>query len=261
MQTIQWCLAWVILAACSQGRTNAAQAFDQTHSALGVVLSRFVKAGLVDYRGLKSDPADLKRYLDQVSEVSEQEYASWGAREQVAFLCNVYNASTLQLVIDAYPIRSIRDIGFLPHAAWRKEVVRVFGRTTSLEWIEHDQLRARFPEQPGVHFALVCAARGCPPLRSEPYIGKRLQAQLDEQARKFMADTTKNRVIAVRRTVQLSRIFKWYEEDFTRTGTGVLDYVQRFFPRDAQQDLSAGGFRIEYTDYDWSLNDQAPPRP
>ena len=131
----------------------------------------------------------------------------------------------------------------------------MLGQTFSLQALENDVIRAQYPKEPGVHFALVCAARGCPLLRGEPYQGHRLKEQFADQARQFLADTKKNRVVAVQRTVVLSKVFKWYEEDFIRASGSVLEYVKPYFPAEAQEELKAGKFRIEYSDYDWSLND------
>lgn len=233
----------------------SAAAFDRQHRLFALVLHRFAKDGLVDYGALKASPRDLNAYLDSIAEVDETEFKSWTADDQVAFLCNLYNAATLQLVIDNYPIKSLKDLGFLPYAAWRTPTVRFRGELMTLQTLEHEIIRAKFPTYPGIHFALVCAAKGCPVLRSEPYYGPRLQAQLDEQARQFLGDPTKNRVVAVRKTVILSKIFKWYEEDFVRNGGSVLGYVTKYFPPSDQEDLKAGGFKIDYLEYDWSLND------
>lgn len=252
-----WAVAGLLCLAVP-GRTAAAP-FDRDYRLYASVLAHHVKGGLVNYAALKADPRDLTAFLDQVAGLTEKEFDGWGANEQVAFLCNVYNATTLQLILENYPLKSIKEIGFLPHAAWRKGSVRLFGRILSLGGLENDLLRAKYPEQPGVHFILVCAARGCPPLRGEPYSGRRLQEQVDEQARAFFADTAKNRVVGVRRTVYLSPIFKWYEADFRRNGAAILDYAERYLPPEAAAELKTGGFRIEYTDYDWGLNDSAAP--
>jgi hypothetical protein len=230
-------------------------AFDRQHRLYALVLDRFVKQGMVDYAALKASPRDLNAYLDSLAEVPEAEFKSWTLDDQVAFLCNLYNAATLQLVIDNYPLKSLKDIGFLPYAAWRTPTVRFQGKLITLQSLEHEIIRAKYPTYPGIHFALVCAAKACPTLRSEPYLGPRLKAQLDEQAREFLADTTKNRVVAVRRTIFLSKIFQWYEEDFVLNGGSVLGYVNRYLPPSDQEDIKAGGFKIEYLDYDWSLND------
>ena len=250
-------LAFLLISGIGSVQALAAP-FDRGHRVFAMVLDRFVKKGLVNYGGLKAYPRDLNLYLEAVDELSEEEFKSWDENDRLALLINLYNATTLQVIIEAYPVKSIKDIGILPQAAWRKESVRLHHSATSLQALENTLIRAKYPKQPGVHFALVCAARGCPPLRGKPYVGARLQEQFDDQARTFLADTEKNHVVAVRRVVVVSKIFKWYEEDFTRDGNSVLGTIEKFFPAEARDELKVGGFRLEYSDYDWSLNDSGP---
>ena len=132
-------------------------------------------------------------------------------------------------------------------------MVRLFGRTVTLNNLEHDIIRKDYPD-PRIRFALVCAARGCPPLRDEVYVADHLEEQLDDQARQFLATPTKNRVDASARTVYLSPIFKWYGADFEKKHGSVLSALQPYWPKENGSALAQGGFRIRYTDYDWSLN-------
>ena len=133
--------------------------------------------------------------------------------------------------------------------------------------IEHDILRKEFDE-PRIHMALVCAALGCPPLRNEPYQGSRLNEQLEDQTHRFLTDASKFRIDWEKRRVLLSAIFKWYGQDFrsfyaghaalTRHSldtAGVLDFVRRHLPPDQQEFLESGHYKIDYLDYDWSLNE------
>jgi hypothetical protein len=105
-----------------------------------------------------------------------------------------------------------------------------------------------------MHFGLVCASLSCPPLRAEPYVAERLGIQLDDQARKFVANASQNFVDVKTRTLYLSKIFKWYEKDFTRKGT-MLDFVLPYLPADAADEVKKGGFKFAYKEYNWSLND------
>jgi hypothetical protein len=171
----------------------------------------------------------------------------------MAFLINAYNAYTLQLIIDHHPVKSIKDIGSFFKGPWDQPVVRLFGRTLTLNNLEHDIIRVDYQE-PRIHFALVCAARGCPPLRNEAYLADRLEEQLDDQVRRFLATPDKNRVDASRRTVYLSPIFKWYGADFEKQHGSVLAALQPYWPKASASVLAQGGFKIRYTDYDWSLN-------
>lgn len=221
------------------------------------MLKKHVRDGLVDYAALKAAPAPLDAYLAALAAVLEAEFKIWSEPQRLALLINLYNAATLRLILDHYPLKSIRSIGLMPGAAWKKEGVAFFGKKISLDHIEHGIIRKDYPDA-RAHFALVCAARGCPPLRSEPFVADRLAAQLDDQGRIFLGDTAKNRVEAATRTVHLSAIFKWFSGDFVAASGTVLKFVTPFFPEPARAALAAGGdFKIAFTAYDWSLNEQA----
>ncbi|MGH7819703.1 MAG: DUF547 domain-containing protein, partial [Candidatus Binatia bacterium] len=197
-------VAWLAIAAAALAREAP---FDRAHSTYAAVLARFVRDGLVDYAGLRASPGDLDRYLDSAAGVGEADFRRWPRAERIAFLVNLYNAQTLRLVLDHYPVDGIRDIGGWFRGPWRQPVVRLFGRTISLDDVEHGILRKEYDE-PRIHFALVCAALGCPPLRAEPYVGERLDAQLDDQGRRFLAERAKNRFDAAEGVLHLSPIFK-----------------------------------------------------
>lgn len=220
-------------------------------AALSKLLAARVREGRVDYAGLKRDPAALDAWLAEAAKVREADFKRASREERLAFLINLYNAATLRLILDHYPIASIRKIGpaWDTGRAWKLPVVEVFGKRVSLDELEHKMIRPVFAE-PRVHFALVCAAKGCPPLRSEVYDGKRLSAQLDGQAAAFLSQKAKNRAGQTEKTAYLSPIFKWYMEDFGGSKKSVLTYVKTWLPVKA-------GWRLVWTEYDWSLNDRA----
>jgi hypothetical protein len=233
----------------------AAESFDQTHAAYARVLDQFVSDSRVDYAGLKADPADLDQYLQSIAAIPSSEFETWTEEEQLALFLNLYNAQTMKLIIEEYPLKSIRDIGVLPLAAWRIHNVRFGGNIMTLSYLENKVIRVDYDE-PRIHFALVCAANGCPPLRPEPYVAARLDAQLQEQTLMFMAESEKNRFDAETRTLWLSPIFKWYKEDFTNPAGSLEKYVEPFLPDASAEALQAAGkVRVKYSDYDWSLND------
>jgi hypothetical protein len=242
-------LLW--LAVCGQ-----AADFDQSHALFGKVLAQSNQGGLVDYAGLKAAPRELKSYLDQLGSVSKADFQKWNLSQQIAFLINLYNASALKLVVDNYPVSSIKTIGGAKGPG-EQPVAKLFGGKVTLNKIEHDMLRANYPE-PRIHFALSCAALGCPALRGEPYTADKLDAQLAEQARIFLSNPSKNRVDLQQQTLFLSPIFKWYAGDFQRNSNSVQRYVSQFFPRPVQEELRKGEFKIEYTEYNWGLNDSNP---
>ena len=234
--------------------TGNAGPYDQSHEALDAILKARVSAGLVDYAGLKTERAPLDAYLAEAGAVPMATFQRWSKDEQLAFLINVYNGATLQLIIDGYPVDSIKSLGSLLKSPWAKESVLLFGKKISLDTLEHKIIRKNYTE-PRIHFALVCAAMGCPTLRNEAYQGARLEEQLDAQAKAFLSTQGKNRVDAEEKVVWLSPIFKWYGEDFQTDGGAVLKYVTPYLGMSSLE-----GYKIEYTDYDWSLNEQGASR-
>lgn len=256
-------LALLIMAAIAD-----AVEFDHTHAGYDALLKRFVADGRVDYNGFKTDMAALDHYLDGSAGISEATFNTWTDSEQLAFLINRYNAATLKLIIDHYPLKSIKDIGNFFNGPWDQPVVGLFGKTITLDNLEHDIIRKHYGE-PRIHLALVCAAKGCPPLRSEAYVADKLDAQLDDQSRRFLASPAGLRIDRGRKAVYFSSIFKWYGEDFIdrfspATGFSGLDKTERAVANFCSGYLSAangdylksGGYSAKYLDYDWSLNEK-----
>jgi hypothetical protein len=230
----------------------APAAFD--HSAFDALLRAHVAQGSVDYDAFQKSPA-FAAYLEALARADP---AALPEPERLAFWINAYNAYTIQLVNAHGERESIRNINKtlgLGKGPWKEEMVRAAGRTLSLDQVEHEIIRKQFRE-PRIHFALVCAARGCPPLRTEAYTGARLAAQLDDQARAFLARSPeKNRVDVAARTARLSPILDWYRDDFGGSQAAVGRYVAAFLPEGpARRLLESGDFALEYTAYDWSLN-------
>lgn len=241
-----------------------------------VLKQRVNERGMVDYRGLKRSPEQLESFLDAIAAIKRADYETWSRDEQIAFWLNAYNGITLKAIIDHYPIEpsfwtsrfypenSIRQIdGVWDELAWE-----VMGRKMTLDEIEHGVLRKDFDE-PRIHMALVCAAMGCPPLRNEPYVGKRLDAQLNDQTQRFLSNPTKFRIDRKAEEVRLSPIFKWFGEDFisrhpprgrfdehSRAEGAVLMFLTQHLEEGDARWLLRNEFDIEYLDYDWSLNEQ-----
>lgn len=237
-----------LLIACSEAVTSTpAVAFDHGHAELDAAMKQYVVNGMVDYAGLKANRSGLDAYIEKTGAVSESDFNGWSEDQQLAFLINVYNAETIQLVLDNYPLKSIRDIGnFISTAQDKKEVV-LFGKKTTLNYVEHDLLRANYSE-PRIHFSIVCAAVSCPELRSEAFVADRLEAQLADQALTFLGDKSKNEFKGG--TLYLSKIFDWFEGDFTGGGKSLQDYVNPWFGDDVSK------AKVKFNDYDWSLNKQ-----
>jgi hypothetical protein len=250
-------LGLFILALLVPGPLGFAAQFDQSHEPFGKVLKQYVKDGLVSYSALKAHRQELDDYLDQLSAVPEATFKQWTEQQQLAFLINAYNAFTLRLIIDHYPVKSIKDIGSVASGPWSQPVVRLFGTTTTLDYLEHKMLRKNYVE-PRIHFAIVCAAKSCPPLRSEAYAAIRLDNQLDDQTRRFLATPSKNHADATEKILSLSPIFKWYRGDFEKTSGSVTQFLKPYWPEATRRELEKDTFKIRYLNYDWSLNDQLP---
>jgi len=224
------------------------------HSALDTLLKKHVDAnGWVDYAGIKADVRTLDEYLAAVETAPLDEL---GRSERLAFLLNAYNAFTIKLIVEHYPIDSIRDIP----DAWDLVRWKAGGHTWSLDQIEHEQIRPAFVE-PRIHFALVCAAVSCPPLRSEAFAAERLEEQLETQtafvhnhASWFKFEKRKNRV-------GLTKLYQWYDGDFAQVSGSVLKYAGDF-NADLKAQLDKGREPgIDWLPYDWSLNDKSNAAP
>ncbi len=191
----------------------------------------------------------LDQYLEKLSVVDPE---SLPRSEQFAFYVNAYNAWTIKLILSRYPdVDSIKDLGSFFSSPWKKKLARIHGELLTLDQIEHEILRKRFND-PRVHFAINCASMGCPPLRKEPFTGRQLDMQLDRAARDFINDTRFNRLDG--NTLWVSKIFRWFSEDF---GDDVIGYVAKY-ARGPLRDRLMGDrkkIKVRYLDYDWSLND------
>ena len=220
------------------------------HSAFDRLLKKHVApGGWVDYQGLSGDAAALDRYIGALALAPASEM---GRDERLALLINAYNAFTLRLILDYYPLKSIKDIP--SGKRWEAKRWRIGPHTLSLNQIEHERIRPNFKE-PRIHFALVCAAVGCPPLRNEVYVADRLEAQLDSQSRYVHHHDRWLRFDPQRREdVYLTRLYKWYGGDFEQAGGSVQDFAARYAPA-LRRVLDDGGRpRTHWLDYDWSLN-------
>lgn len=242
----------------AMAQTPTATAVD--HGPWSAMLGSYVTDGMVDYDAFKRDPR-FAAYLRSLERVNP---SALPQPERLAFWINMYNAFTIELINSRNERRSIRNInkvlGIPTRSPWAEPLISIRGRTLTLDDVEHTIIRKEFND-PRIHVALVCAAMGCPPLRSEAFIAERLDAQLDDQARRFLAQRGKNRVDVAARTVHGSPIFTWYREDFGNTLAGVGAFWARYVTDSAAQALlRSGEFRWVDTDYDWSLNLRQPIR-
>ncbi|MEP2775428.1 MAG: DUF547 domain-containing protein [Luteolibacter sp.] len=229
--------------------TSLLAAFDHTHAKFTDVLKANVKGENVDYAALHKDPDKLGSYLVDLAAVDQSEYAEWSDDQKMAYLINLYNAATLKLIVDEYPVKSIRDI----NSPWKQNRVKLFGKYVSLDHIEHEMLRKDFSD-PRIHFGVNCASIGCPALRAEAFTAAKLDAQLNQQARNFLRDSSKNRVDQKSGTLYLSSIFDWFKGDFVGKSGSVEKFIAPYLPDSDRKAVESGKFKVKYTDYNWSLN-------
>lgn len=225
------------------------------------MLKEYVSDGTVDYgRWQKEAVGELQQWLNDVRQVDIEGLEAAAA---IAFFINLYNALTIQQVLQKYPIDSIRPkVLGIPNwpsflAFFKKEIYTLGDtpkawhgrRALSLDSIEHDILRERYRE-PRIHFALVCASTGCPLIRGNAYVPEKLDMQLEEDARRFINNPDKVKYDASSKILYCSKIFKWYESDFLTQAASVPSYIQKY-TTNPNFDVNPD---IEYLPYDWSLN-------
>jgi hypothetical protein len=233
-----------------------------------VQLSPNKKQTRVDYGLLFKQPEQLNQYLAQLSLVKKSEYQLWTGDEQLSFLINAYNGFTLQLITQNYgkfqngKADSIKDLGSFFSSPWKQSFFTLLDEKRSLDDVEHKMIRVWF-EHPRIHAAVVCAAVSCPPLRNQAFVADKLDQQLDDQMRQFLADNERNTIDISDNRVRLSSIFKWYSEDFEKgqQGFNSLKDLIKVYQVDMADDpqqliwLEKQEFKIRYLDYDWRLND------
>jgi len=256
----------VLMGALVLATSGQAAGFD--HSNWGKLLQEHVRvlangqASQVDYGGLLAKKDVLNGYLETLSAVKREAFDAWPTDEQLAFLINAYNSWTVELILTRYPdLESIKDLGSFFQSPWKKRFIPLLGKTRSLDDIEHELIRGsgRYND-PRIHFAVNCASIGCPALRAEPYLGSDLQHQLTEAARLFLKDRSRNRLDGG--VLQVSPIFKWYREDFTKGWQGIKSLEQFLadhgealaLTKEQAAAVRTGEIGIEFLDYDWRLN-------
>ena len=247
-----------------------AEPFDHEHATWNLLVKNNVHwnlnrtASLVNYAGFQKTHDFLKRYLFSLSAVTRTEFDTFRREQQLAFLINAYNAFTVELILTEYPeVTSIKELGSLFSSPWKRKFFLLLGESQNLDGIEHELIRGsgRYDE-PLIHFAVNCASIGCPALLDEAFVAEKLDQQLLESTERFLSDRSRNRFDARTGTLEISSIFDWYAEDFSKGWRGY-DSLPDFFRTHADwitddaesvEKLREAALRIEFLDYDWSLN-------
>ncbi len=225
---------------------GTAPSFDHSH--YDAVLKAHVKNGRVDYNAVGSDE-NFKFYIAALQNANPNALAT--REEKLAFWINAYNAITINFITKNPTIKSIRDIK--PNV-WKEQTFSIGGKPYTLDEIEHQIIIGELNEV-RAHFVLVCAAKSCPPLRNQAYTPSKVLKQIDEQAKAFLNNPQRNRFDAETKTIYLAKIFEWYKDDFTRVSGSVQKFIAPYLTKESDKALlMQSEVRIEYLDYDWSLN-------
>jgi len=197
-------------------------------------------AGRVDYKAFLEDKSKLQDYLDHLA--SNPVQSKWSYTDKLSYWINAYNAYTVKLILDNYPLESITDLD--DGKVWDRQWIKLGQKTYSLNDVENSIIRPQFQE-PRIHFAVNCAAASCPPLHNRAFVASKLDQQLERMTRAFINDPAYNKLQPD--AVQVSKIFDWYGSDFGDL-TGFLNEYSTVDIKD--------GADVDFRPYDWSLNEQ-----
>ena len=212
-----------------------------SHEIWDQLLGKYVSAsGKVNYKGLLQEKSKLEEYLNLLSANTPQ--PAWKREKVMAWWINVYNAFTIKLILEHYPVKSIKDID----KPWDTPFIKLGGKTYTLNQVEHEMLRARYKD-PRIHFAVNCASFSCPSLPTQAFTEANLNQMLEKYTRAFINDSRHNSLSSQK--AEVSSLFDWYKEDFTKQGT-VIDFINKY----TQTKLDASA-KITYKTYNWSLNE------
>ncbi len=231
-------LLFLILAVAFQSQAQT-ETFDY-------LLKKYVSEdGFIDYPAMKEDKTKLDSYIDYLTKTNPE--SSWSDEKKKAFWINAYNAYTLKLILDNYPLKSIMKINKKGKTAWKIPFAIVGGETYTLDHIEHEILRKTLFD-PRIHVGINCASGSCPKLANFAFTEANVNDELERLMKVFINDTTRNQLSL--KKVQISSIFNWFQQDFTKEGS-VVDYVNKY----AETPVNPKA-KISYLTYDWGLNEK-----
>lgn len=223
---------------------DTVQTFD--HSAFGQLLLEYLDDGWVDYKRLKKTPFLLYRYIAKLKNLERVDFEKFSKKEKQAIYINAYNAFTIKAILDHYPVESIKKIP----GVWKKLKFNIAGKIYTLDEIEHSILRPVYKD-PRVHFALVCAAQGCPRLNTKIFTAEDMDEMLDAAGENFLNDTTRNSLDKEKNVLYLSSIFKWFKKDFG----DIIEFISKYMNEEDIAYIRANNPKIKYQ-YNWKLNEK-----
>ncbi len=213
---------------------------DFNHASWTNLLQKHVSPqGNVNYKGFIKDKENLEAYLSSLSKNTPQ--TSWTKAGKLAYWINAYNAFTVKLIIDKYPVKSIKDI----NSPWDYRFIKLDDKIYTLNDIEHKILRKM--GEPCIHFAIVCASVSCPKLQNTAFESSKIEEQLSNATKEFLADPARNNLSS--NNIKISKIFKWFSSDFKQNGS-LIDFLNKYSEITISQNA-----KKRYKDYDWNLNE------
>lgn len=231
----------------------SASSDDDPDSIFDGVLSRHVsRDGFVNYKGLNEDKGFV-RYIEYLSNTDPETLPS--EKHRLTFWINAYNAFVIKGVLEEYPIKSVCDVGWIPHSFFIRKKFETRHGNITLRAIENEKIRKPFKE-PRIHFAINCASMSCPRLLTEAYRAEKLEQQLETQAKFFINNKSKNYLDRENGILYLSSIFKWFEGDFIKNAGKIEEYIAKYLNADDAEFIRNNKVTIKYLDYDWSINEQ-----
>ncbi|WP_439128133.1 DUF547 domain-containing protein [Polaribacter sp.] len=203
------------------------------------------KKGNVDYKSFKDDASKIDTYLSYLQKTNPDN--SWSENKQKAFWINAYNAYTIKLILENYPLKSIMDIKKDGKTAWKIPFAKVGGKTYTLDHIEHEILRKNLFD-PRIHVGVNCASGSCPKLSNKAFTEENIDKQLELLMKDFINDASRNKITG--KKVQISEIFNWFKGDFTKNGS-LINYLNKYSTTAIKSNA-----KVNYLKYDWSLNNK-----
>lgn len=223
----------------------------QLHRPFEIILQLYVNETRFDYSELYRNKNDLQRLYDYVDTLQTLDPSVYSERDALAYWINLYNSATLRLILQNYPVKSIKDLGSFLSSPWKKKILTVAGHgELSLDEVEHEIIRAKFKDA-RIHFALNCASIGCPPLASYVYQGHQLDQQLDTAVRFALSKSEWMDLSG--KDIRVTKIFDWYQNDFEEYSGSVREFIVQYFPG-LKNKILDDRRKLKYKKYNWKLN-------
>ena len=220
------------------------QGYAQTSIFNNLLQKHVTKNGIVDYKSFKNDEAKLDTYISYLEKTSPAN--SWSDNKQKAFWINAYNAYTIKLILENYPLKSVMKIKQKGKNAWKIPFAKVGEKTYTLDHIEHKILRKKLFD-PKIHVGVNCASGSCPKLGNKAFTEENVNSELEKLMKSFINDNIRNK-FRNSNLIYISEIFNWFKDDFTKKGT-IIDYINKYSDKKINANAT-----INFLPYDWNLN-------